>query len=223
MKYIFLFLLSFCAFAKEPAQIKVAVLDTGLSVENIVRDNVKLCEPVHNLAPSDYVSLHGANVISIITNEAGPSEYCLVVYKVFSGVKLDGPAYNTALKEIASRPDISVLHLSLSGRIEDAQETQLITRILDHGVTVVAAAGNDAADLGRQCIAYPACIDPRIVVVGNKGIRSSNYGSPVDIFEDGVEREGGGIKLTGTSQAAATFTGKLIRKTNELRLRGTAK
>lgn len=57
--------------------------------------------------------------------------------------------------------------------------------------------------------------DKRIVVVGNKDsfgtrIKSSNYGKLVNRWEIGENQEAYGITLTGTSQATAVATGKLI-------------
>jgi subtilisin family serine protease len=76
-----------------------------------------------------------------------------------------------------------------------------------------------------KCDYFPACYDDRIVVVGNlqdnidevKRAPSSNYGSYIKRWEIGTEvlstLPGGKFgRMTGTSQATAVATGKLVRE-----------
>lgn len=48
-----------------------------------------------------------------------------------------------------------------------------------------------------------------------RAVSSSNYGSKINRWELGVGVEGFGLTMTGTSQAAAIATGKLIKEKNE--------
>jgi len=65
--------------------------------------------------------------------------------------------------------------------------------------------------------------DPRIIVVGNKNEDgtphyASSYGSSVKYWENGVNVVAFGIKLTGSSQATAIETGKIVKLLNEKKL-----
>lgn len=192
------------------AQVKVAILDTGLDM-NL---NLPLCEPVHNYAygpQADSNMKHGSNVASIISQYAGP-DTCLVIYRVFNNLKLSPIAYYNAFEDLTRRKDIQLINLSLSGTQFIEVESILLKELLDQGKLIVVAAGNEGHDLGRRCDIYPACVDPRLIVVGNSENLSSNHGMPVDVLENGANVVGGGVQLSGTSQAAAIHTGKLAHE-----------
>lgn len=94
-------------------------------------------------------------------------------------------------------------------------EREIIQKALNAGIYIVVAAGNENSNLEERCNYFPACHDYRLIVVGNlkdKKTRhpSSNYGNVVNHWEIGVNQEALGIKLTGTSQAAAVTTGRII-------------
>ena len=99
-------------------------------------------------------------------------------------------------------------------------EKAAVKRFLDHSGKIIAAAGNEHASLELAENAYfPALYDKRIIVVGNNtkdGVRSnsSNYGEPVTRWEVGEDVEAYGIVMTGTSQATAVATGKIISESD---------
>jgi len=81
------------------------------------------------------------------------------------------------------------------------------------------AAGNNGMNFDEKGRYYPACYDDkRIIVVGmldKNGVqyKYSNYGSRVTRWEIGYEVVGFEISESGTSQAAAVATGKLVSQT----------
>jgi hypothetical protein len=92
-----------------------------------------------------------------------------------------------------------------------AEEREVVKEALDAGITVVTAAGNEHSDLDSKCDFFPACIDSRVVSVGCSDCVQSNTGKVIKIWEHGKAITAGGYTMTGTSQATAVFTGKLVK------------
>ena len=94
-----------------------------------------------------------------------------------------------------------------------------------HGVTVVAAAGNDNVDISKKFFS-PACINGVVTVAAvadnNQKAKFSNYGNGIiDIAAPGVKiggaaRGGGTVTMNGTSMASPHIAGvlALIRSAN---------
>jgi hypothetical protein len=204
--------------------IVVAVIDTGFTK---TQDNVKLCSigrmdfTKSGTLTDSHPQRHGSNVIGLITQNAGDSGYCIVSIKVFNYV--DGKLtfnyleYLEALRFIVKLKP-AILNLSMAGEVLFTGEAALIKTILDQGTQIVAAAGNDGVNLDYTgCNVYPACIDPRIYMIGNSTSNTSNTGHYIDTTEDGSNKKAAGTVLTGTSQATAIFTGKVVKQALNLR------
>jgi hypothetical protein len=119
-----------------------------------------------------------------------------------------------ALKE-ANNLGVQYINYSGGGADPSDDERREVLKFLNHGGIFVAAAGNDGKLLGKELTYYPAMYDPRIVVVGGKDEQGncmsySNYGPFVNRWEIGVNVVGYGISMSGTSQATAVATGKLV-------------
>lgn len=208
-----LILISFLA----AAEVKVAVIDTGL-VEN---STVRLCEQRKNFTESPSVTDeigHGTNVSHIIANEAGEVPMCQYSLKVFTNqpTKKDSIDFTIAALQYVLDKKIMVVNYSAGGLVYDKTEAALIKKLLDSGVTIFTAAGNESLNLDKKCNYYPACYDPRIVVVGSiseEGSISifSNRGKVVDLWVKGERVSGGGFTMSGTSQATAKATGKYVK------------
>jgi len=101
----------------------------------------------------------------------------------------------------------------------------LIRMEFSHGVTVVAAAGNDNVDILKKFFS-PACINGVVTVAAvadnNQKAKFSNYGNGIiDIAATGVKiggaaRGGGTVTMNGTSMASPHIAGvlALIRSAN---------
>src|ERR1700734_561050 len=174
-------------------------------VNNKTRDARKVKINTVDRVPLDDYG-HGTNIVGLIDQNAGNTNYCIVIIKAFSKSSTDDENIQNSVKAIEYvnklKPDI--VNYSAAGYYFDTLESQGIKKYLDNGGIFVAAAGNKNIELSQQTPYYPAMYDSRIVVVGNKnedGTRqlNSNYGMLVNDWEVGVDKTAFGITLTGTS------------------------
>lgn len=201
------------------AQLKIAVLDTGKPIN----PRVPVCATGH----IDYTSTtindthgHSSHVSDLVFQYAGTKTgYCLTFFKYY----LESQVWTTnqrhwlaALKHI-SEVDFDVLMVAGGGQSYSYDEGIYIKRILNKGVVIVAAAGNEMTDLDITPY-YPAYHDDRIVVVGGitePGTRRFNDGSKVDRYEKARNVSaivnGREVKMSGTSQATGIATGKIVK------------
>jgi len=230
MKFLSLILLLLAsnAYAKK---IVVAVIDTGFGYNAESLKEKHLCKYGHKdfttdqkfvkiLNTKDKVPLdthsHGTNVVGIIDKFAGDADYCIVVIKFFvdNGEEKNAISSRLAIEYAVSlKPD--VINYSAGSSRADEIEIDAIKKFLDKKGIFVAAAGNSSKNLGIEGNFYPAMYDKRIYVVGNldkDGYAStSNYGKLVTDWENGTNVEAFGITLSGTSQATAVKTGKILK------------
>lgn len=201
--------------AVQASVLRIGVLDTGLNT--YTRTRIPLCrdwaqDVTGTGTQDDNESQHGSNVAHIIAQEAGTVKFCLVIIKVFTGPDTEHNKYYLAGLERALTLKLDYLNASMAGHGFIMRERDLIRRLLDRGTRIVASAGNDEAYLGHTCYLYPACSDPRVIVVGALGTRMSNRGPRITAWANGAHVCGGGVCLTGTSQATAAITGRLVRE-----------
>jgi subtilisin family serine protease len=175
---------------------------------------------------------HGTNIAGIIDQYAGDQNFCLVILKYFTE-KNSGPenlrSSNEAIK-YAKQIGVDVINYSGGGVVRSVEEELLIKGFLDGGGTFVAAAGNEGINSDFFHF-YPADYDDRIVSVGalkvdiekvpvkerDENMRDyrtkvSNYGKSVKRWELGKNVVFENYAMTGTSQATAIATGKIVNK-----------
>ena len=161
-------------------------------------------------------------------------EYCQIIIKYWdSSTDVNTDPLMATIKALryAIDQEVDIINYSGGGNEESKEEKELIKEALDKGIKVVAAAGNGARDKNGSFKGYdiskkpyyPAAHDPRIYVVGNITktntiVESSNTGNNVKYWEVGdrvLSRLPGSSYgyMTGTSQATAVKTGKLVRET----------
>lgn len=227
--------LCFSPHLAEAKPIVIAVIDTGFAFNIKSLPQKHLCKYGHkdftndqkfakylntkDKVPQDYIG-HGTQIVGIIDRFANNGNYCFVIIKFYSGtpVSSEQSKYSeNAFKYIANlNPDI--VNYSAGGIEFDQLEYNYIEKYLNNGGIFLAAAGNNGQDLGEKPNTfYPAMYDKRIIVVGNLENKanknpSSNYGSPVTRWEIGTNVSSYGLTATGTSQATATATGKIVRQ-----------
>lgn len=152
------------------------------------------------------------------------TEYCQIIIKYYDP-KI--PNLNNLKNTIASfrwaiDQKVDIINYSGGGTSADDDEKALILEALSKGIKVVAAAGNERSDIDKNKY-YPAMYDSRIIVVGNLVnssrtiATSSNFGKSVNTWELGtsiMSRLPGDSfgYMTGTSQATAIKSGKLVRE-----------
>ena len=174
--------------------IKVAVIDTGLSVGNdLQKKNIK--EGI-SFVPSepkttDYNG-HGTHVTGTIaqnTNNkigvAGIAPDCTIVpYKVLGKFGGGQSEWVAAAIDAATKEKVDVINLSLGGPKSTIVQNA-VKKAIEAGVIVVAATGNS----GREGLSYPASYEGVIGVasVGPDLQRASysTYGESVDIAAPG--------------------------------------
>ena len=216
---------------------KVAVIDSGFGSTDEInyvtggfRYGSHLCKEGHRdfSGQNRYVKSipvegskyrHGTNIVGVIDATAPNSNYCVVVIKYFHEGIGGEQTVDASVKSIRYANEIGaeIINYSGGGKEPSNEEKIEVKKFLDRGGIFIAAAGNEREQIGVNGKGYyPAMYDPRIIVVGNKTKSgkisySSNYGRPVKHWEVGENIEGYGITLTGTSQATAVTTGKLLK------------
>lgn len=220
--------------------IKVMVIDTGFDFDstwsNIDFPKPSLCKSGHK----DFTGAgikdthgHGTHIAGLIGKNAGNSDYCLIIAKFYNAkISLsnnsDSSNYENSLKafQYAIDQKVKIINYSGGGTVKYDAECKLIKKVLDSGIIIVAAAGNEGDNLDKNGY-YPAMCDDRILVVANLDTnnrslsQSSNYShNVVAVGGDKIVSLYPNNKvgaLSGTSQATAQLTGKLIKTLNILK------
>jgi len=211
MKYLLFSLLLTSVAHSRP--LRIAVIDTGINIKYVKQAN--LCKSGHkSFAESKDIydtHGHGTNIAGLIKYGSGNAKYCLIIIRYFSKNTKDlQDSFTRSLEHAFSlKPDM--INISGGGVIPDYRERVIIKKLLDSGVTINAAAGNEKSNLDDKCNYFPACYDDRINVIGAKNVPQSNYGRIIDFKLNGKNRSAFGISLSGTSQSTAVFTGLMIR------------
>lgn len=219
----------FLSFAQAKTTV-IAVLDTGLAYNERSADG-HICKFGHrdfteeqkfdsrfdtkDAVPVD-VHGHGTNVAGIINYYASKTNkrFCLVILKIYSfrdhasQISFSIAAIRYAL---AIRADI--INYSGGGYSLDKEEEKAVKEYIANGGLFVAAAGNENRNIDNIPY-YPASYADTIVV-GNLNsdfsrTKSSNYGKRVTRWEYGNNIKSFEFLFSGTSQAAAAASGKLV-------------
>lgn len=220
MLLVFLsFITGFTAFSentKEGPTIKVAVIDTGKSYAK----GIELCGSIDLTGRSlDHTDRHGhgTNVAYLIDKYAGGVKYCQLPINYYGSG--DNSAKSNIAFNLAISYGVDIINYSGGGLERDNVECGLIKTALDRGIIIVAAAGNEGRDLAEQAY-YPAMCDDRVVVVGCSNLEDSNYGKVDFTYKC---KSVGKPAMSGTSQATAIITGKLVNKLYKERKNGNRK
>jgi subtilisin family serine protease len=199
------------------AQNKIAVIDTGLDL-NDARFKSVLCSEGHkNLSYDEHITDyhgHGTHIAGLIQQYAEESDYCMVIVKFYSQSPRAANYVANSIKYATSLPNVKLINISAGGSDLDLDERFYI--MSNPNVIFNVAAGNNARKL-EPCDYYPACYGlPNVNVIGNLA-PSSNYGPIVKAIENGHNvlsaiPGGGYATYSGTSQATAIYSGKMVRK-----------
>lgn len=212
-------LLAHSAFAKP---LRIAIIDTGLNLSD-PRFAPYLCKTGHKDFTGEGIEDtmgHGTHIAGLIASVAGRGEYCLVIYKYYSDHETDrwqnGDREYAAIKE-ATETHVDIINVS-GGGYEFGEEEQLALQ--KHPETLlIGAAGNDHREQRYYPCGYviknTVCVGA-LTADGNR-VASSNYGKYVDVWEYGENvkstlPDGKLGFMTGTSQATAIHTGKVIKE-----------
>ncbi len=199
-------------YKKDKTKLRIMVIDTGVNpnlsqIKPYLRD-YRVSEIVDEIG-------HGTHIAAIIANKACPGVEIIPC----RGHDLDSSRLSNRCLEKAIYLGIDIINYSMGGETWNLEENQLIGRLSKLNVILVASAGNNGQDLTKTPF-YPASYKfPNIIVVGsldeqNKPLSHSNYQNNM-VWELGYKVEslnqhGEYVRWTGTSQAAAIHTSKIV-------------
>jgi major intracellular serine protease len=205
-------------------RIPVVVLDTGINFKDN-KVTPYLCVNGHR----DYTGEglfdyngHGTNVAWQIIKSFNKKKYCILSVKYYLSTSL---FFSSNLRkelqgiEYAIELKAALINFSGGGESYSLSEDQVVKKALSSNIKVVVAAGNNGSNLDEKCNFFPACLKPNknLYVVGSlsaegKKMGHSNYGHAVTNWALGERVEDqNGKPLTGTSQATAVLSGKLLK------------
>lgn len=207
-------------------EIKVMIIDTGIASTNFNLQPYVNKEDslIHPESYNDWHG-HGTHVAGLVTKNTC-SQVSLYSCAFYDKHDTSEVMWEKLLSCYQRAHDEHMDYINLSGGGDTPTEKEFIKIkqiVSDPNVTMIVAAGNGeneppiGKNLGNPCWGYfPACYDlEHMVIVGNEGARSSNYGYWNMEWEDGTgvlsslpgNNQG---YMTGTSQSTAIYTNKLL-------------
>jgi subtilisin family serine protease len=214
---------SLMAFAKGETRIKVAVVDTGVR-KSFPKEALCKDEPVNTSGSKDPYDAdgHGTAMACIVASGLDFTKVCVWPIKYMQVGWANQSSFIIAFQTVLGS-DAKYVNFSSNGYSYSREEHRLIKEMVTHGITVVVAAGNDAADLDAECTSFPACLnkDPVIKATGRLrvvGALNSSYGrEPYSnygaVLTDNVvlKKIKGCEFVKGTSPATAQVTNYLLK------------
>lgn len=198
-------------------EIVVAVLDSGVDTDHELLAG-RLLENHFNLSTTgepdscedDYG--HGTHVAGILADNT-LSNVKIKPYKVLNN-QGKGPSSLIALAVDSAVADgADIINMSLSGPGESQTMTDSVNAAVEKGVQVVAAAGNDKADLSKTYYS-PACVESAITVSAvsqqNTLATYSNYNNTVDIAAPGDNVKSSYLNNTYTLMSGTSMATPLV-------------
>lgn len=210
---------------ENPTQIRVAVIDTGISTKAIPEENISEgMNYVDTELSTEDTYGHGTAVASIILSEAPNAQLVPLVSNVYEDGKIKQVENDTLAEMIKDAIDIydcQIINLSAGLILDKDSVRNAVGYAEEQGVLVVASAGNDYEENGAVRY-YPAAYDSVLAVGslvkdGKEIAPFSQRGEWVDTY---VVGEGIPIKTLsgnemtgdGTSYSAAKVTGMAAKE-----------
>lgn len=194
--------------------IKLAVFDTDV-FDTLVVDYVWFADEARNDDGG-----HGTLMAEIVLTHLFDRTGFIAEPRVYSAVvaNYNGIARTSAIMEgidWAIRNEMHIISMSFGGHYRSALLEEMIDRAANHGIIMVAAAGNDGTAYPIQ---YPAAFT-NVLSVGAKKedllAAYSNGGENADCYASGMQYtmdlNGYHVCVTGTSGAAAYVAGMVLK------------
>lgn len=247
MRHLVILIISFLLYAIEawPQTVKIAVIDSGIA--SYLQDASFMCPEGHKDLTGTGLHDnhgHGTHISGIIDQyakdivfsrdkkyrqalEAKKIDYCQIIIKYYDS-KSDNDTVTATIEAIkhAIEQNVDIINYSSGGTYPSPKEQEIVELALSKGIKFIAAAGNDGVNLDK-CLCYYPAMYRGVMSVGNLNsdleiVSSSNYGKVVDTWEIGKNVLSYGtdknyVFMTGTSQAAAIKSGKIVRELVEAR------
>lgn len=226
---------------RKKKRIMVAVIDTGLD-ESLMNKDWVCPEGHKDFSGNGLNDTHGhgthisglvdqyAKDYIFLKNKKAPkdidnveADYCQIIIKYYDPKSSDNLENTIKAFRWAIDQHVDIINYSGGGLEANKAEKAVVQEALDKGIKFVAAAGNERSDIDMHPY-YPAMYDKRIFIVANlvspdsrEVASSSNTGKSINTYEIGtniLSRLPGSTfgYMTGTSQAAAIKSGKLVRE-----------
>lgn len=197
----------------------VAVIDTGIDYSHSVFNNriVGGHDFWYNDDYCEDTDGHGTHVASTVLDVAGfNADIKIMPLKVFGSEETTPDSFVAAAIEYAADNGANVINLSLGGMHTSTLEQNAVEKALAKNVAVVAAAGNDKADLryvehspgGLNGVITVSAIDSNdnLATFSNYGDGKIDFAAP-GVAINGAKNGGGYIKMWGTSMASPHVAG----------------
>lgn len=233
MKYLIVisaFLLTFLGNVKEVSGydyrlLKVAIIDSGLNISNPYFER-HICSYGHQSFTGDGLNdviSHGTNIAYLIQKYAEEGNYCFLIYKYYSETNPGSVNLKNEILAIEAAIKNGAKIINISGGGTNFNEDEYLLVKNHPNVIFVVAAGNNNLDLdGKGNEFYPASYPFKninaIGAANYDGTKASfsNWGNKL-FWESGVDisvlmPDNTFRTASGTSEACAIHTGKLVRK-----------
>lgn len=201
--------------------IRVAVIDTGVNPHEALGDRLAVgYNYITDTTNTADINGHGTSVAGLIAGYAPPEQIGtapraeIVPLKCFSGSSGSSIMICRAILEAVRKYDCDVINLSVC--LKDATDAmeEAVAFAEEHGVAVVAAAGNDGSDRIRYPAAYGSVIG--VGALKSTGILAdcSNFNESVFLTAPGeavrsIRYNGGYRYCTGTSFSVPMVAGAI--------------
>ncbi|MDP0494917.1 MAG: S8 family serine peptidase [Verrucomicrobiota bacterium JB024] len=185
--------------------VTVAVLDSGVMRDHVDLEDARVLALSHE-ARTDSVG-HGTAVSSLIVGQEEPMLGLAPGTTILSLPVLDETGRSDTFRVaeailLAVDQGARIINMSLGAYGDSKILRQAVKYAQDHGVVLVAAAGND----GASQVAYPAAYDGVLAVAAVDALGQpaafSNYGPQIDIAAPGV-----GVPVAWTGDQFASVSG----------------
>ena len=197
---------------KSKSILRVMIIDTTIN-GNIPQ--IRRYLRFNSFMASEITNDHGSHIAGIIAAAACPGVEIIPCRGAW-----DFKASNNCLR-YAMDLKVDIINYSMGGDYPEPEEAFLFKKLETKGIIVNAAAGNNNRALFIKPY-YPASYNLGniniIGALGDNGLKAdfSNYSNSV-IWESGVNIEsfnrfGGRVKYSGTSQATANHTARMVKE-----------
>lgn len=209
-----------CTSSAKETRFKVLIADTGIDLNDPFFSDY-YCDSGHVDLTSKGIqdkSGHGTNVAGLILKDIDPNKVCIIIAKWFHKddnlIQINKQVYNLLMRW--SEYDYDMLNFSANGPSYMRQEVRVLNKALEKGIYVVVAAGNDKKNLSEDCTSFPACYATlwhfnRFRVVTDNRLNLANKGGPAKNIENGMNQCYKLNCLSGSSQATAKHTNRLLK------------